>query len=154
MIGWHERVHQLGPEVAKHRQQGAIRIRAIRRGARAKDIFAHRPDDEGPSGWSGSEALRRPSCADAAAGMRAIANAAHQMGARISSLYTHEPAAARPYVPAYSTMVSCELENENGWKIVVRPNASFALTVYSSMLIGASAGTSHLPVHNSTIGRK
>jgi hypothetical protein len=73
------------------------------------------------------------------------------MRARISSLYTHEPAEAGAYgwswgrlkpaptfgvvgagfsrLGGYSTIVSCELENENGWKIVVRPNASFALTV-------------------------
>ena len=39
------------------------------------------------------------------------------------------PGSAKRTRQAYSTIVSCELENENGWKIVVRPKASFALTV-------------------------
>jgi hypothetical protein len=39
------------------------------------------------------------------------------------------PGSAKRTRQAYSTIVSCELEKENGWKIVVRPKASFALTV-------------------------
>ena len=86
------------------------------------------------SGRSGSEALRSPSWADAAADVRAKVTATQQTRARMSSIYTSRlkpaPTVSR-LKPArtYSTMVNCELENENGWKIVVRPNASFALTV-------------------------
>ena len=103
-----------------------------------------------PSVRSGSDALRSPSWADATTGSRPTVNATQQMRARIPSLYTRgpwrvrfaepalrthrwigarRPGSAKRTRQAYSTMVSCELENENGWKIVVRPNASFALTV-------------------------